>query len=991
MIEPTSSDLRHLGRVLVVDDELELMKILCEMLAEHQYEAVGCSSGQAALDVIKDQEIDVLLTDLMMPEMDGIRLLQAAQEVDPYLVGVIMTGQGTVSTAVEAIKTGAFDYLLKPFRMDTVLPVLSRAMSVRRLRMENVRLQETVAIYELSKTVSYVLDVNAILEKLADAALQQCQGDEASVMIPTHEGTELYVAAVRGEGRDRILGQRVPFDRGVAGWVAQHGEAVTLRGAGQDDRFAPVAPRGDLQWAISMPMLVGGKLSGVLNVSSKQRRGFTLGQAKGLSILATAAAGALEHARLYAAARAEEQRYRSLAERLSAVAGFAREVSSTLELNQLFDIALHQLATLTACSWCNVSEYHREEDLFWIAATSRREDTGELPVGATLSAKDSSSGIVLRTGLPYVAQDTDQLSRPSERARSLAGQAVQSRISVPIAIAGEFWGTLSVGYGQTGAATPERVEFLEAMAAHLAVAIHNAQLYSQVLAAHQEVSVLNESLEKRVEERTRELEAASEVITRERARLSATVASMTDGLIVTDSASRIVLCNERGAELLGTTVATLEGKTVEEAVAALQESLADPARTLSDWMEASRSPGERATFELTIDGSKKRDLVGHAFAVTEPTRGTWVGGILLRDVSAEREVERVKDELVGVVSHELRTPLASLVGFADLLLTRDYDEGRRRQFLTVIRQEGNRLTALINDFLDLQRLESGRAMLSPTSTDLSSLLERARSGAAADAQPRILVDLPDNLPLVRADPDALHQVLTNLVSNALKYSPDGGEVRITAKPTDHSLQVSITDHGLGIPADALPRVFDKFYRVDNSDRREIKGTGLGLAICRQLVAAHGGQIWAESDGLGSGTKIHFTLPFADRPQEAGEVLIVDDDPGFAQLIAEEIAPLGLTSRVAPSVEAAIGHIAAASPRAIVLDLLFPNRQGESLLKQLAADNDAHIPVVVVTVKDLDDRQQAELRSLGAHAILRKGPRVATDAAHAVAAALAETP
>src|SRR5450756_630724 len=139
----------NLGRILVVDDETELMTALCESLNAHGYDVVGFPSGKEALATLSERGSDLLLTDLMMPEMDGISLLRQALEIDPHLIGIMMTGQGTVQTAVEAMKIGAFDYVLKPFRLAAMLPVLDRAMEVRRLRMENVQLRETVAILSL--------------------------------------------------------------------------------------------------------------------------------------------------------------------------------------------------------------------------------------------------------------------------------------------------------------------------------------------------------------------------------------------------------------------------------------------------------------------------------------------------------------------------------------------------------------------------------------------------------------------------------------------------------------------------------------------------------------------------------------------------------------------------------------------------------------------------------------------------------------------------
>lgn len=292
--------LTSLGRLLIVDDEIQLMTALCEMLEVQGYEVSGFSSGTEALEALKARDFDLLLTDLMMPDMDGISLLRAGLELDPNLVGIIMTGQGTIQTTIEAMKLGAFDYVLKPFKLNELRLVLSRAMEVRKLKMENVQLRETVAIYELSQAMASSLDLNVILNKIVEAAIQQCEAEEASVMLPTPDGNELYLAAIVGENRKPLLGQKVPIDCGIAGWVARHREPLTLYGEINDPRFTPIKARSEIQAAISIPMLAAGKLVGVLNVNAlRRRRPFTLGQAKTLNILASMFTSMLENVQLY--------------------------------------------------------------------------------------------------------------------------------------------------------------------------------------------------------------------------------------------------------------------------------------------------------------------------------------------------------------------------------------------------------------------------------------------------------------------------------------------------------------------------------------------------------------------------------------------------------------------------------------------------------------------------------------------------------------------
>ena len=304
------------GHILIVDDEIELKNVLVESLRSHGYQATGLTSGAAALAAMRTQSFDVLLTDLMMPGMDGITLVQEVRKRDPHLISIVMTGQGTIQTAVDAIKVGAFDYVLKPFRLQTLLPLLARAMSVRQVQLENLQLRETVAIYELAQTITHTLDPQTVINKLADAVLRQTDADQVSVLLPVNDGTDdLYVAAVRGAERERILGQRVPLDHTISGWVAREREPLMLAGEVEDVRFRPLWPHPEIASAISIPLLVANKVVGTVNINALNRlRPFTVAQMKVLTILAATAAAALESASLYTQVRQAEAKYRLIFE-----------------------------------------------------------------------------------------------------------------------------------------------------------------------------------------------------------------------------------------------------------------------------------------------------------------------------------------------------------------------------------------------------------------------------------------------------------------------------------------------------------------------------------------------------------------------------------------------------------------------------------------------------------------------------------------------------
>ncbi len=351
------------------------------------------------------------------------------------------------------------------------------------------------------------------------------------------------------------------------------------------------------------------------------------------------------------------------------------------------------------------------------------------------------------------------------------------------------------------------------------------------------------------------------------------------------------------------------------------------------------------------------------------------------------ELSRTKDELISMVSHEMRTPLASIVGFTELLATRQVTAEQRVEYLRVMLQEGRRLTALINDFLDLRRLEGGDMTMRFAPADMGWLIRRAVDLFTNDDGASIVIRVADELPLVRVDSDAIFRVVANLLSNARKYSPNGGTIVVGAHVLDGMAEVYVQDEGLGIPADALPRLFGRFYRVDAPDRRGIRGTGLGLAISKKIVDAHGGKIGALSDGLGKGARFTFSVPLVREPGDSGDVLVVEDDSGFAHLLEAELTGRGLTSIWAADAETAERLMNDKRARAVVLDLLLPGLQGEAFLERLRAKHGSGIPVVVVTLKDLDAADSLLLQRLGVTAVLRKGPGMAETAATLVAKSL----
>ncbi|NNJ10207.1 GAF domain-containing protein [Chloroflexales bacterium ZM16-3] len=244
------------------------------------------------------------------------------------------------------------------------------------------------------------------------------------------------------------------------------------------------------------------------------------------------------------------------------------------------------------------------------------------------------------------------------------------------------------------------------------------------------------------------------------------------------------------------------------------------------------------------------------------------------DVTRERESDRLKSEFVSIVSHELRTPLTSILGYTELLMSRDFAPEERQQFISTVYTEAERLSQLVEDLLGMSRIEAGKVKLNRWVMSLTNIAyELTKQLNTSLMNHRLLIDIQSELPPVYADRDKVKQIIFNLLTNAIKYSPGGGEIQLRiheARPRDLPVNhpegrwvvVSVRDQGIGIAPEDLPQIWERFYRVDNTNTRRIGGTGLGLSITRALVEMHGGQINVESV-LGRGSRFFFTLPVAN--------------------------------------------------------------------------------------------------------------------------------
>jgi signal transduction histidine kinase/CheY-like chemotaxis protein len=339
-----------------------------------------------------------------------------------------------------------------------------------------------------------------------------------------------------------------------------------------------------------------------------------------------------------------------------------------------------------------------------------------------------------------------------------------------------------------------------------------------------------------------------------------------------------------------------------------------------------------------------------------------VGTIFVhRDITKEFEVDQMKSEFVSTVSHELRTPLSSVLGFTELMLTKDLKPERTKKYLTTIYQEAKRLTSLINDFLDVQRMESGRQTFDKKYEDIIPILQHVIDTQKVNTSNHTFTIVKEtDCTIVLGDEDKLSQAFTNLVSNAIKYSPEGGVITVRIYEKQDKILINIIDEGLGIPDDAFSKLFTKFYRVDNSDRRKIGGTGLGLTIVKEIIENHDGSIRVASE-IGKGSTFTISLPlvtlqtFNQEESRGGSmtIMVIEDDINLSSLLTAELSESEFNVLNAHSGEVALKQIKSAKPHAIVLDIMLEEEMsGWDVLEALKSDEElSDIPIIISSALD----------------------------------------
>ncbi len=347
--------------------------------------------------------------------------------------------------------------------------------------------------------------------------------------------------------------------------------------------------------------------------------------------------------------------------------------------------------------------------------------------------------------------------------------------------------------------------------------------------------------------------------------------------------------------------------------------------------------------------------------------------VTIQDLAPIEELERVRVEFLSKVSHELRAPLASIKGSAATVLEESlrFDLIEMREFFRIILEQADRMSTLISDLLDVGRIESGTLTVTPKPCDIAALLNSARTTFESGSERRsVQIDIPPDLPPVMADRQRIEQVLINLLSNAARHSPESSTIRVSVGYSEMHIAISVSDEGIGIAPDRLPHLFRKYSVQENENRKpEIEHTGLGLAICKGLVETHGGRIWAESQGIGRGTCLTFTIPVAEESSlnvresvrldphgfvggEKTRILVIDDDPQTLHYVRTALKDAGFDTLVTCDLPDLSNIIQTEKPELILLDLMLPDTDGIALMETVPELS--YLPVIFISAYGRDE-------------------------------------
>jgi signal transduction histidine kinase/GAF domain-containing protein len=724
------------------------------------------------------------------------------------------------------------------------------------------RISELGTLTIIGRIITSVME----LDELMDSIYQQVSlvMDTTNFLIALHDEKKNEVSfEIEVERGKRLPKRRQEAGLGLTGHIIRTRQPVLIKeNVRQFLKEIKVEPSGKLaQSWLGVPMIAAGRVVGVMAVQSYEGAStFDNEHLDLLFTIANQAVIAIENARLF-----EEARQRAI--QLEAIAELGQHITSILDLDQL----LYQVVELIQ----HILGYYHVH-VFLVDEVSKeavfRAGSGEAgrliqeQGGVRLKVGEQGiTGWVAGSGLPLLVNDVLEEPRyiPND-----ALTATRSELAVPLKIGQRVIGILDVQSDELNAFELDDVAILQALGDQVAIAINNARLFKE-LEEHKA------TLEERVRERTEELASALRQQEIEADKTRAIVEGIADGVMVFDANQKVIMVNPTAERMLNLPVPIVLGQDLRDLIEETDEAFGREATlTVLTVLSALISSRERLEAGEPLTQTRfpigERTIAASFTSVALTDEGPFNVVAVFRDVTKEAEIDRMKSEFLSMAAHELRAPMTSIKGYSDMLLlglVGDYSE-RQKQFLDTIKANVDRVLEMVNEFSDISRLESGALKLDAKPLHIDDLISEVIVSLRPQIEAKeinLTLEVPPELPEVWGDRTRIIQILTNLVTNAYKYTPEGGQIAITIQWVDDTVQVNVADTGIGVAPQDQEKLFTRFFRADQPGVRRVAGTGLGLSITKSIVEMHGGRIWMESQ-LGKGSTFSFTLPLASYMQ-----------------------------------------------------------------------------------------------------------------------------
>ena len=809
------------------------------------------------------ESLGIFNTDDVRNEPDLASLMDMIGEGTTALLVLPLTSGQSLTALIFAQMTGESRFSANELEVArTITNQATIALENARLYQSSVRTAERFSILnESSSLISASLDPEEIYSTVHKAAERLVPMDSFVITLYDEEKNEVDPVYLYDLGK-RYAGERVSFGKGMSSQVIRTAKPILVSNSEQAGKLDSVqAGEGvDTESIVAVPMIVGNKARGMLSAQSYQPGVYTIEDTQILGTLANQAIVAIQNGRLFAETQnlastlearviertAQLQREQQNTETLLRI---LTEVSSSLDLDRALNRTLSLLNDAIGAEQGTILLVHAEDNLLHYRAgygyLSDRTTPGGR--GFTLKVGEGLAGWVVKHREAVLVED---LHRDSRWVRStVAGQDHRSAITVPMLVGEDVIGVLMVFQRTPNFFSLEMLTLVKAIAGQVAVAINNAHLYELIRDQAERLGVM---LRKEQEDASRS---------------QAILEAVADGVLVTGSDNRITFVNLSTEGILGIPDARLLGNSLDRIGGLFGKAATTWAETIRRWSEDPSLYETGDSYAEQVELENERIALVHLAPVI--LQNDFLGTVsIIRDITHEVEVDRLKSEFVATVSHELRTPMTAIKGYVDILTMGAAGALNENQmhFLEVVRNNIERLNTLVSDLLDISRIEAGRITLNPQPVDIHSIAEDVVSEVLQRSQnedkPMALsLEAPNDLPPVIGDSDRVRQILGNLVNNAFNYTPHNGTIRVNIHQENGEVQVDVQDNGVGIAPEDQERVFDRFFRGENPLVLATPGTGLGLPIVRQLVEMHNGRIWMTSTGVpGDGSTFSFTLP-----------------------------------------------------------------------------------------------------------------------------------